>query len=142
MASAPQRNAVRRLQRILDDEDYGPRLARLRGSDERAILERISRGEGLRDRALRDEIDAADARRRARERERRRRTLYQRAVDNSLLQHSVAGATRTGVERSLQFATDAELRFAENATRNELVVRARERPRDIEGIEINPFWYH
>lgn len=142
MASASQRNAIRRLQRILDDEDYGPKLARLRGNDERAILDRIGQGQGLRDRALRDEIDAADARRLARLREQRRRTLYQRAVDNELLVHSVAGATRSGVERSLQFATDAELRFAEKATRDELVIRARERPRDIEGIQINPFWYH
>lgn len=143
MASAPQRNAIRRLQRILDDEDYGPRLARLRGSDERAILARISRGEGLRDRALRDEIDAADARRRARERERRRRSLYERAVDNTFDVHRDIPRTRLeGIQRALSFATPDELRFAAKADHDELVVRARERPRNIEGIEINPFWYH
>lgn len=136
-------NAMRRLDRVLADEDYGPKLARLRGEDERRILERISSGDGIRSRALRDDIDAADQRRRTHARERRQRTLLQRAVDNVLQQHRHRPRTsEQGIRRNLSAATQRELTFAERATHDELVVRARERPRDVEGYEINPFWYH
>lgn len=136
---AADRNALRRLRSLLADEDYGPKLARLRGTDERRVLDLVEAGRGREARAA---IDAADQRRRQRLAETRRASLYRRAVDNVTAQHAGAGATRSAVERHLADATDAELRFAAGATRDQLITRARLPPRTLERREINPFWYH
>lgn len=137
---AADRNALRRLQRLLDDEVYGPALARLRGQDERRVLEAISENRGN---DARREILAADQRRRAQVRDRRRRNLLDRAARNTLEQHRAHYiADISIVRRHLQDATDAELRFAATATRAQLIERARQAPRVLEARDINPFWYH
>ena len=59
---AGQRNAFRRLQRILNDEEYGPKLVRLNKSGQRRVLDKIERG----DKDTRKLIRELDADRRAR----------------------------------------------------------------------------
>jgi hypothetical protein len=127
------------LRTLLADEEYGPKLARLRGADERRVLDLVEQGRG---RDARAAIDAADQRRLERLREARHATLYRRAVDNVTAQHQPWGATRGAVERHLGDATDAELRFAAGASRDQLVARARQPPRSLDRRDINPFWYH
>jgi hypothetical protein len=136
---AADRNALRRLQRLLDDETYGPALARLRGDDERRVLAAISENRGA---DARREILAADERRRAQVRDQRRRQLLERATANVTAQHRQYGVRHQDVRRHLQDATDAELRFAEHADRAQLIERARQPPRVLEARDINPFWYH
>ena len=133
---AADRNALRRLRSLLADEEYGPKLARLRGADERRALDLVEANRG---REARQYIQDADQRRLQRVREARRASLYRRAVDNVAAQHQ---APVPAVERHLADATDAELRFAAGATRDQLVARARLPPRILERREINPFWYH
>ena len=133
---AADRNAIARLRTLLRDEDYGPKLARLRGADERRVLDLVEQNRGREARAA---ILDADERRRAHEREARRRTLFRRAADNVAAQHS---APLRAVERHLADATDAELRFAAGASRDQLVARARLPPRTLDRRDINPFWYH
>jgi hypothetical protein len=137
---AADRNALRRLQRLLDDETYGPALARLRGDDERRVLQAISENRGA---DARREILAADQRRRDRIRDQRHQQLLHRATLNTMEQHRAHYiADYNTVRRHLQDGTDAELRFAATATRAQLVERARQAPRTLEAREINPFWYH
>jgi hypothetical protein len=136
---AADRNALRRLRRLLEDETYGPALARLRGQDEHRVLTAISENRGA---DARREILAADQRRRDAVRDQRRRQLLERATANVTDQHRQYGARYQDVRRHLTDATDAELRFAARATRAELVTRARQPPRTLEDRDINPFWYH
>jgi hypothetical protein len=124
------------LRSLLSDENYGPKLARLRGADERRVLDLVEANRGS---EARQYITSADERRRERERQARKATLYRRAVANVAAQHS---APVLAVERHLADATEAELRFAAGATRDQLVQRARMPPRTLEAREINPFWYH
>ena len=65
-----QSNASRRLNRILRDEDYGPKLVRLSRADQRSILELIDANRGAQ---ARREILRLD------ENRRRRRTVQRRA---------------------------------------------------------------
>ena len=65
-----QSNASRRLNRILRDEDYGPKLVRLSRTDQRKILELIDAGRGAQ---ARREILRLD------EERRRRKTIQRRA---------------------------------------------------------------
>ena len=140
MASAADRNARRRLHTLLADEDYGPKLARLRGEDERRVLRLIDENRGREARAA---IDEADARRRARVRAQRRETLVRAAVANERVQHQAHyNIIESAVRAHLRDATDAELRFIANATRQQLIDRAREPPRVLGTREYNPFWYH
>lgn len=142
MATAADRNARRRLQRILDDEELGPKLARLRGDDERRVLRLISENRGSEARA---EIRAADARRRQRVREARRRTLLDRAVSNTLAVHRpyYPRISETQVRRHLATGTTADLQRAATGDREELIDLARLQAYPIdEPREINPFWYH
>ena len=140
---AVDRNARRRLQRILDDEDYGPKLARLRGADEQRALSLIDAGRG---REARAHITAADERRREIARASRRRLLERRAVDNQMDVHRQGGfhPVRQTLEMGARMLTDAELRFAAGASRDELVARARRPPDKFtpRGEDWNPFWYH
>lgn len=64
-----QSNASRRLNRILRDEDYGPKLVRLNRADQRHILDLIDANRGAQ---ARREIIRLDAERRARNTVRRR----------------------------------------------------------------------
>jgi hypothetical protein len=66
-------NARRRLNRILKDEDYGPKLVRLNRRDQRHILELISDNRGAQ---ARREILRLDAERRAHNTVRRRALRY------------------------------------------------------------------
>lgn len=68
-----QTNASRRLNRILRDEDYGPKLVRLSRADQRTILELISENRG---RQARAEILRLDEARRAHNTVRRRALRY------------------------------------------------------------------
>ena len=65
-----QSNASRRLNRILRDEDYGPKLVRLNRADQRTILELIDANRGAQ--ARREILRLDEARR-------RRRTVQRRA---------------------------------------------------------------
>lgn len=51
--------AKRRLARILADEDYGPKLVRLKRSDERIVLDLIYENQGRDARASINELDLA-----------------------------------------------------------------------------------
>lgn len=62
--ASPERNARRRLQRVLDDEVYGPKLARLSAKDARSVLDAIDAGKPQA--AVFKEIDRLDAVRKAR----------------------------------------------------------------------------
>ena len=137
-----ERNALRRLQRLLDDDEYGPMLARLRGNDERRVLELIDRNQG---RAARAEIRAADARRREARRISARRQLEGRATRNMIIRHLEGGVrvNEQGIAEGASLMTDSELRFAEKATRDQLVQRARQPPAVLTPRgDTNPFWYH
>lgn len=68
-----QSNASRRLNRILRDEDYGPKLVRLSRTDQRTILELIDANRGAQ---ARREIIRLDSERRARNTTRRRALRY------------------------------------------------------------------
>lgn len=140
MARAADRNARRRLKALLDSEEYGPALARLRGEDERRVLDLVSNNRGA---EARREILAADQRRRTRVRTQRRAALLERAVRHTIDVHAPHYPVRdSSVRRNLDQATDAELRFAATATRDQMIDRARQPPAVLEPREINPFWYH
>lgn len=64
-----QSNASRRLNRILRDEDFGPKLVRLNRADQRRILDLIDANRGAQ---ARREIARLDQQRRARNTVRRR----------------------------------------------------------------------
>lgn len=152
MASDP---AQRRLAYILSDETYGPALARLRGEDERRVLDLIEQNRG---KEARRAILEADERRRERERERARerrtrqrvrtviRTREQReanAVANILALFG-RKASAVNVRRNVGYMTDDELDFTADANEDSLTLRA-SRPADrtdTRGKDINPFWYH
>lgn len=68
--------AKRRLRELLRDVEYGPKLARLKRSDEREILDLIYANRGREARQRLNELDAA---------RRRHRTLGERARDYAKL---------------------------------------------------------
>lgn len=134
-------NAEKRLARILSDEDYGPKLARLRGQDEKRILTLIDENKG---REARKEILRLDEARRAK----RRVTAVSRpekerkAIANILLQQDFANSKRVAANVALM--TIAELDFAGTATKDELDTKARlpASRKNTRGDDVNPFWYH
>lgn len=140
---AADRNYRRRLATLLGDEDYGPKLARLRGADEQRALQLIHDNRGKEARA---HILAADERRRETVRASRRRLLERRAVDNQMDVHRQGGLhpVRSTLESGARMLSDADLRFAATASRVELVARARRPPDRFtpRGEDWNPFWYH
>jgi len=78
--STPEyRRYRRRLNTVLRDEDYGPKLVRLSAADQQKVLGRIFAGEGREARALITELDEA---RRDREREMAISTLRRRAAQH------------------------------------------------------------
>lgn len=62
--------AKRRLSALLRDEEYGPKLARLKRADERQVLDLVYEGKGREARKAIDDLDAG---------RRRRRTLGEKA---------------------------------------------------------------
>lgn len=134
-------SAERRLARILSDEDYGPKLARLRGQDEKRVLTLIDQNKG---REARQEILRLDEARRAKRRASgvSRPEKERKAVDNISRQF---GRVNLGkVRANVKLMTGPELDFAASATQDELTAKAR-RPAnrvDTKGNDVNPFWYH
>jgi len=136
--------AMRRLQYILADEEYGPKFARLRGNDERRILDLIDAGRGKEARAA---ILEADERRRTRARGPQRvtdRERKERAAISNILRVFERKASERTVRRNVSIMTGAELDFAADATAMELTNQARQPPTrsDSRGKDVNPFWYH
>lgn len=131
-------NAVKRLERILSDEDYGPKLARLNRKDEAHVLDLIDRNKG---REARKEILRLD-----RERlERRRRstarlpTIEQlRAKAYTRLRQMLNGKPKTQ-QKGVSLMNADQLNIALNADADTLRRKAAEYP-DID-IEFNVFWY-
>lgn len=146
MATSP---AAKRLERILANEEYGPKLARMNRRDEAYILDLIERNQGKKARA---EIIRLDEARREQRRTRGRQpqqqsfvidknTLRRKAANNIIRQ--VGGKPPT-VHKNVQYMDDDDLQFAGVATRNEIIERAKQRgyveAPDID-YDINPFWY-
>lgn len=138
MASAAQR----RLARILADEEYGPKLARLRGNAETRILHLIQENKGKEARAA---ILEEDENRRVKRRAptASRAVKEQKAVDN-ILRKLTTHANHTTVSRNVKLMTIVELDFAADATSDELRRRATQGStrKDSRGNDVNPFWYH
>lgn len=150
--------AERRLARILSDEEYGPKLARLRGEDERQVLRLIEENRG---KEARKAILTLDERRREQQRERRIarhsreqppirrvtvRNREQRERDAVRRILSVFGrkAREPSVRRNVSLMTDDELDYTAIADEDGLVRRASEPAtrQDNAGKDVNPFWYH
>lgn len=137
MASA----AYRRLARILADEEYGPKLARLHGDAETRVLRLIEENKGKEARkAILEEDENRRARRRSSSISRPTREL--KAVENILRKFSFAN--RIHVTQNVKLMTIAELDFAASATGDQLERRARRIPdrTNTRGQDVNPFWYH
>lgn len=133
-------NAKRRLNRILADEDYGPKLARLSVADQRIVLEHIEANRGAQ---ARDAITRLDAE--------RRRGLQRRVVSGDLRERlrarimTLPRAHPQRVRERVAEMTDNELRIGLTVTLDELRRLARQPPRRYHGDpqkEVNPFWYH
>lgn len=96
MAKSPeQRNMERRLDAILGDEEYGPKLVRLNKTDERKVLNLVERGKG---REARQMINKLDEERRA---------------DNRIKTRVRQYIHRTPIERSQNRPVDESRRFWE-----------------------------
>lgn len=98
MASAEQR----RLYRILLDEDYGPKLARLNRADERKVLDLIERNQGRDARRLIVELDA-----------KRREKLRASAHKRTLAARVKEFLSKEPVERSRERPVDETREFWE-----------------------------
>lgn len=142
-------NAAKRLERILADEDYGPKLARMNRRNESYILDLIDRNKG---REARREILRLDEVRRTQRRERDRQRRASTSVSVSDLRQQAARniIRRTKghpgrIQRNVHYMTRDELRFAILASSADLRARAQDAPY-VESPEfdkpINPFWYH
>lgn len=149
-------SAEQRLLRILSNEDYGPKLARLRGDEERYILRLIDQNKG---KEARREILRLDEERRARERAKRaakrspspkptirgptRKEKERRAIAN-ILRQTGGKASRKRVSQNVAYMSDDELDFAMLADFNSLARRAKLPPDRMSatGDDLNPFWYH
>lgn len=141
--AGPERNlenAKRRLNRILADEDYGPKLARLGRRDQREVLELIEQNRGREARAAIVRLD--ERRRRGGERAEVRRNLETRL---QVRMGSLPRANPTRIAERVAEMTDNELRQGLAVPLDELRRLARQPPRRYHGDpqrEINPFWYH
>lgn len=134
--------AARRLQRLLKDPKYGPKLRHLPRGEQRRISDLVASNQG---RQARRELLAADeARRAARnlaDRTRRRTRAEQGALDN--LRRMLPEARTSRVQRNIEQMSFRDLKFAREAGRSELRDRATNGKRIVVGTkEINLFWYH
>lgn len=146
-------NAMKRLERILADEDYGPKLARLNRADERRVLDLIEQNPDGRGQAARKEILRLDEARLSRERARRQskkssvpvidiEVLRRRAYAN--MRRQVNGKPAT-ITRGVEHMTEEELEFAASASHGAIRQKAGDRSNlrvyeDLD-FEINVFWY-
>lgn len=88
-----ERNSARRLHRILNDEEFGPKLVRLGRRDARRVLDAVDANDGKRARELIVQLDdQRRARRRAQPAEVRRRAA--RRSGDGALARAVAHARR------------------------------------------------
>lgn len=134
-----------RLNRILADEVYGPALVRLRPADERKALDLIDQNRGQEARAFILEAD-----------KKRKETAQKKRINNSLpelrqaafnnimfkLGKARVAHVRENVDKLL---TPAQLRWAANASTDDLIREARKQPRVNKPgttIAVNPFWYN
>jgi len=151
-------NAMRRLERILSDEDYGPKLARLNRQDEAHVLDLIDRNQGRKARA---EILRLDEERRAKRRTRTPSKPSQQTVDLDTLRAAAFQRMRQQVRgkystqrRGVDNMTQPILEFTTTATSDQIKERASLTvdefwraygpvvvAPDID-YEFNPFWYN
>lgn len=148
--------AEQRLLRILSNEDYGPKLARLRGEEERYILRLIDQNKG---KEARREILRLDEERRARQRAKRAakrsskptqpirgptRKQRERLAIANILRKTGGKASRKRVTQNVSYMDDEELDFAAIADITGLARRAKLPPDRMTatGDDLNPFWYH
>lgn len=136
-------NAVKRLERILNDEDYGPKLARLNRKDETYVLDLIDRNKG---REARKEILRLDTERRER---RRGSNIDQlRAKAYTRLRAMLKGKPATQ-KRGVSLMNKDQLNYATSASDSQIRDRAKAQNRDQDPtaypddleIEYNVFWY-
>ena len=137
-------NALKRLERILADEEYGPKLARLNRKDETYVLDLIDRNKGL---EARKEIVRLDEARRA-----SRRTPRARVIDidelrrkaTQAMYRKVNGKPST-IRRSVSHMSTDELNFAINADHEAIRAKAGDvsniRDYDDEDVPWNVWWY-
>lgn len=138
VSSMAKSNAVKRLERILNDEDYGPKLARMNRKNESYILDLIDRNKG---REARKEILRLD-----KERLESRRTRAPqltpieklRAKAYTRLRAMLKGKPATQ-QKGVSLMNRDQLNIALTATGDELRRKAAEYP-DVD-IEFNVFWY-
>jgi hypothetical protein len=131
-------NAMKRLERILSDEEYGPKLARLNRKDEAHVLDLIDRNKG---REARKEILRLDTERRERRRGTSARlpTIDQlRAKAYTRLRAMLKGKPATQ-QKGVSLMNTDQLNFALTGTADQLRAKAAEYP-DID-LDFNVFWY-
>ncbi len=151
-------NAMRRLERILSDEDYGPKLARLNRKDEAHVLDLIDRNQGRKARA---EILRLDEERRTKRRTRAMpKATYQtpdldtlRAAAFRRMRQQVRGKYSTQ-RKGVDNMNRPILEFTSTASGDQIKERASMNPSEFwrtygpEEIapdidyEFNPFWYN
>jgi hypothetical protein len=145
-------NAMKRLERILSDEDFGPKLVRLNRADERHVLNLIEQNKG---REARKEITRLDAARLEKGRARRgaRRSVSKpqvidieklRAQAYANMRRQLQGKPAT-LARNTGVMDRGDATFAATASADELRRKAGDRNniREYEDldIEVNVFWY-
>lgn len=142
-------NAMRRLERILGDEDYGPKLARLNRKNEAYILDLIDKNKGreARKEILRLDKERLESRRATRAAkldpiERLRKKAYAR------LRAMLKGKPATQ-QKGVASMNRKQLNFAVNAPADAIRHKARAQSRDSDPtaypddleMEYNVFWY-
>lgn len=145
-------NAMRRLERLLDNEEYGPKLVRLNRADERKILDLIDRN--IHYTKVHKELDRLDEQRRAKQRSRRsgkqlpkQPTIFELRRDAYRNMYGKLNRTEkynsTNNRKRISYMGKTDLDYAANATQTELEDSARGPAYvDVDGTDINPFWYH
>lgn len=131
-------NAVKRLERILADEDYGPKLARMNRKNEAYILDLIDKNKG---REARKEILRLDKERLESRRTRAAKlpTIDQlRAKAYTRLRAMLKGKPATQ-QKGVSLMNRDQLNLALTLPVDALRMKAAEYP-DID-IEFNVFWY-
>jgi len=133
-------NAMKRLERILGDEEYGPKLVRLNRKDEAYVLDLIDQNKG---REARKEILRLDKERIARRRKPTKTSKSPtigelRAKAYARLRAMLKGKPATQ-KKGVSLMNVDQLNFALVATADQLRAKAAEYP-DIE-VEMNVFWY-
>lgn len=140
-------NALKRLERILSDEEYGPKLARLKRADEAHVLDLIDRNKGI---EARKEILRLDEARRTQQRT--RRTSKAPRIDIEALRRKAEQAMRrkvsgkpSTIRRGIAHMTTDELNFAINADHESIRAKAGDvsniRNYDDEDVPWNVWWY-